>query len=94
MQMTTILPMYVFTSQIPTLVFSQAGIDPLDVTVWAGRDKLLETTMYPVAGKIYLHDLGDLYEVAARNRLIIDSEADFSVLGRCKMYYPYRRNCR
>ena len=167
----TILPMYVFTSQIPTLVFSQAGIDPLDVTVWTGRDKLLETTMYPMAGKIYLHDLGDLYEeylrsqvgddiypyvileinignytwednmiiycpyncnmtalefinkhflttlstkrvpadatrddeilpyllteeVAARNRLIIDSEAAFSVLGRCKMVYPYRCNCR
>lgn len=68
MQMTTILPMYVFTSQIPTLEFSQAGIDPLEVTVWAGRDKLLETTMYPVAGKIYLHDLGELYEEYLRSQ--------------------------
>ena len=90
----TILPMYVFTSQLPTLEFSQAGTDPLSVTVWAGRDKLLETTMYPVAGKLYLHDLGKLYEVATRNRLSIDSDAAFSVLGWCKMDFPYRRNCR
>ena len=85
MQMTTILPMYVFTSQIPTLVFSQAGIDPLDVTVWAGRDKLLETTMYPVAGKIYLHDLGDLYEVATRN--------NSSSMKRRKRRADYRFRC-
>lgn len=69
MQMTTILPMYVFTSQIPTLEFSQAGTDPLSVTVWAGRDKLLDTTMYPVAGKLYLHDLGKLYEEHFRSQV-------------------------
>ena len=94
MRLKTNLPMYVFTSQIPTLDFAEVGIDPVSVTVWAGREKLLETTMYPVYGHIHLHDLGDLYEVATRNRLIIDSAVAFSVLGRCKMVYPYRRNCR
>lgn len=62
MEMTTPLPMYVFTSQIPTLDIVQAGTDPLQVALWAGSTKLLETTLYPVAGCISLHDIGKLYE--------------------------------
>ena len=69
MRLKTNLPMYVFTSQIPTLDFAEVGIDPVSVTVWAGRDKLLETTMYPVYGHIRLYDLGDLYEVATRTTI-------------------------
>ena len=68
MRMKTNLPMYVFTSQIPTLDFAEVGINPLDVTVWAGREKLLETTMYPVYGHIHLYDLGDLYEEYLRSQ--------------------------
>ena len=68
MRLKTNLPMYVFTSQIPTLDFAEVGIDPVSVTVWAGRDKLLETTMYPVYGHIRLYDLGDLYEEYLRSQ--------------------------
>ena len=68
MEMTTPLPMYVFTSQIPTLDIVQAGTDPLQVALWAGSTKLLETTLYPVAGCISLHDIGKLYERFLRDR--------------------------
>ena len=68
MQMSTRLPMYVFTSQIPTIEIAQAGIDPLSVTLWAGRDKLLETTMHPVGGKLKLYDLRELYEEYLRSQ--------------------------
>ena len=68
MRLKTTLPMYVFTSQIPTLDFAEVGIDPLSVTVWAGRDKLLETTMYPVYGHIRLYDLANLYEEYLRSQ--------------------------
>ena len=67
MYMSTPLPMYVFTSQIPTIEISQAGIDPLSVTLWAGTAKLLETTIHPVAGKLKLHDVGNLYEEYLRS---------------------------
>jgi len=93
MYMSTHLPMYVFTSQIPTIVISQAGIEPLTVRLMDGQKTLLETTLYPLAGQIKLYDIGKIYEVATRNRLIVDSVVDFSVLGRCKLVYPYRRNC-
>ena len=42
MYMSTHLPMYVFTSQIPTIFISQAGIEPLTVRLMDGQKMLLE----------------------------------------------------
>ena len=76
MYMSTHLPMYVFTSQIPTIVISQAGIEPLTVRLMDGQKTLLETTLYPLAGQIKLYDIGRIYEEYLRSRNNED-------------YYPY-----
>jgi len=74
--MSTHLPMYVFTSQIPTIVISQAGIEPLTVRLMDGQKTLLETTLYPLAGQIKLYDIGRIYEEYLRS--LNDED-----------YYPY-----
>ena len=76
MYMSTHLPMYVFTSQIPTIVISQAGIEPLTVRLMDGQKTLLETTLYPLAGQIKLYDIGRIYEEYLRS--LNDED-----------YYPY-----
>ena len=68
MIMTTPLPMYVFTSQIPTLEIGQVGTDPVAVCLMDGQRTLLQTTLYPQAGRISLYDVGRLYEEHLRNR--------------------------
>ncbi len=66
--METSLPMYVFTSQIATLVFSGAGTEPETVTLSNGGDVVLTTKLYPVDGKFYIYDAGKLYEEYLRQR--------------------------
>ncbi len=67
MIMETTLPTYVFTSQIPTIVFAHAGTEPLTVRLLDGQDTFFETTLYPVTGKISFYDVGILYEEYLRS---------------------------
>ncbi len=62
MTMETSLPTYVFTSQIPTIVFAQAGTDPLTVRLNDGQHTFFESTLYPVNGKLSVYEVGKLYE--------------------------------
>ncbi len=68
MNFETSLPEYVFTSQIPTLVFAQAGAEPMRVTLLDEQNIIFETTLYPVGGKMYVYDVGRLYEEYFRGR--------------------------
>lgn len=62
MQMITNLPLMLFSSQIPTLEFTDVGTDPVEISISCEGYKVLETAIYPVGNGIYVHDLRQLVE--------------------------------
>lgn len=82
MNLVTSITQCLFTSQIPPLEYAQAGIDPLNVQIYGdceeNRHRILNTTIYPVNGKVILYDLGPLIEEDMRNGDITESVIDVS----------------
>ena len=82
MNLVTPITDYLFTSQIPPLEYAQAGIDPLNVQIYGNcevnRHRILNTTIYPVSGRIHLYDLGPLIEEDMRKDGLTESVIEVS----------------
>ena len=66
MQLITNLPLTMFSSQIPTLEFSDVGEEPVGIIVSCEGYEVLNTSIYPVGNGMYVHDLRILIEECMR----------------------------
>lgn len=66
MQLITSLPLTMFSSQIPTLEFSDVGEEPVGIIVSCEGYEVLNTSIYPVGNRMYVHDLRILIEECMR----------------------------
>ena len=66
MELITNIPLILFSSQLPTLEFSDAGEEAVEVLVYCSQYEVLHTTVYPIGGRLFLYDLQDLFEECMR----------------------------